>query len=131
MNLRPFYILFFAVLCSALSADTPQGSLCIPPVPQKPILMSAPGLNCVSEKLSFKIDSMPDRPWPMKESISTSDLDLGLRHGIVIMCDGKAQQSFRFRYSEYKTTKLCLFINDLYKTAQLWEDKDSPWCKCK
>ena len=39
----------------------------------------------------------------------------------MISCDGKPQQSFSFRFAELKTNDLCLFINDLYKTAQLRE----------
>jgi hypothetical protein len=93
--------------------------------------MAAPGLICASEKLSFTIDSLPKRTWPIKESVKFDDLDLSASHRVVIFCEDKAQQSFKFRYSEFRTRKLCLFINDLYKTAQLWEDKQSPWCKCK
>ena len=131
MNLKRSRILLIAIPCPALSADTPKGSVCISPVPEKPIPMSAPGLNCASGKLSFRIDAIPETPWPVRESIKIGDLDLGGRHRVTIMCDSKPQQSFRFRYSEYEKTKLRLFINDLYKTAQLWEDKDSPWCKCR
>ncbi len=93
--------------------------------------MAAPGLICASEKLSFNIDSLPRRTWPIKESVKLDGLDLSVNHRVVIFCGDKAQQSFKFRYSEFRTTRLCLFINDLYKTAQLWEDKRSPWCKCK
>lgn len=67
----------------------------------------------------------------MKESMTISALDLAAPHRIVVSCESKAQQSFKFRFSDFKTRKLCLFINDLYKTAQLWNDKDCPWCKCK
>ena len=44
----------------------------------------------------------------------------------MVLCNGKPQQSFRFRFSEFKTKELCLFINDLYQTAQLWEARKSP-----
>jgi len=118
------------ILCPALAAEPSKGSLCIAPIQEKASPVSAPGLNCDSEKLSFKIDSMADRPWPTRESVRIDDLGLGERHRVVVLCGGKPQQSFRFRFSEYKGPKLCLFINDLYKTAQLWEDKDCPWCKC-
>jgi len=29
------------------------------------------------------------------------------------------------------SSDLCLFINDLYQTAQLWRPRDARWCKCK
>jgi hypothetical protein len=49
----------------------------------------------------------------------------------MVLCDGKPQQSFRFRFSTFKSNRLCLFINDLYQTVQLWKLKESPWCKFK
>jgi len=58
-------------------------------------------------------------------------LDAAAAHRVVISCNGKPQQSFRFRFSDFKTRELCLFINDFCKTAQLWESKGTPWCKCK
>lgn len=63
--------------------------------------------------------------------MSLTGLDLKLRHRMVVFCEGKRQQSFRFHLSDYKTGKACLFLNDLYLTAQLWEPKEAPWCKCK
>jgi hypothetical protein len=93
--------------------------------------MSVPGLNCESEKLSFNVDSLPARAWPVTESVRIDGLRLDVKHRVVLFCNGKAHQSFTFRYSDYRTRKLCLFINDLYKTGPLWEDKQSPWCKCK
>jgi len=74
---------------------------------------------------------MAEKSWPLAESLKIDGLDLSVKHRVVVTCGGKAQQSFEFRHSDYKTTKLCLFINDPYKTAQLWDHKASPWCKCK
>jgi len=117
-------------------ADSALGSLCIAPGPELP--KSPDGqvvlrgeLFCEVEKLSLKIDSQPTRPWPVKSSARIDGLDLKVSHRVVIFCEGKAQQSFRFSYSEFKSRELCLFINDLYGTVQLWEKKRSPWCKCK
>jgi len=88
-------------------------------------------LFCGSGKLSLRIDTLQAVPWPNKKSLKIEDLDLTSRHRVVISCDGKPQQSFRFRFSEFKTGDLCLFINELYQTAQLWEPKQAPWCKCR
>ena len=95
-----------------------------------PAPFSAPGLYCDSEKVSLKIDTQTV-PSPIRESVKIARLDLTTRHRVVVFCDGKPQQSFSFRFSEFKTSELCLFLNDLYKTAQLWEAKRCPWCKCK
>jgi len=131
MRPKLFAILIVGMLCPTVSPESRSGSLCVAPVAEKPMPTGAPGLICASEKLSFAIDSLPKRTWPIKESVKFDALDLSVSHRVVIFCEDKAQQSFKFRYSEFKARKLCLFINDLYKTAQLWEDKQSPWCKCK
>jgi hypothetical protein len=126
-----YAIFIVGMLYPVTSPEPGSGSLCVAPIAERPIPMAAPGLICASEKLSFTIDSLPRKTWPIKESIKFDGLDLGASHRVAIFCEDKAQQSFKFRYSEFKERKLCLFINDLYKTAQLWEDKQSPWCKCK
>jgi len=93
--------------------------------------MSAPGFFCDSAKLSVKIDAQQPTAWPVKENVKIDGLDAAATHRVVVFCNGKPQQSFRFRFSDLKTRVLCLFINDMYKTAQLWESKGSSWCKCK
>ena len=119
------------LLCVPALAELPKGSLCVAAIPEKPNASSTPGLGCKSGKLSFKVDAMAEKSWPTSESLKIEDLDVMQRHRIVVSCDGKPQQSFRFTYSQFETKKLCLFINDFYKTAQLWDDKSSPWCKCR
>jgi len=91
---------------------------------------SAPGLYCDSSKVSLKIDAQLV-PAPIKQSVKIAGLDPAARHRVIVLCGGKPQQSFTFRFSEFKSHDLCLFLNDLYKTAQLWERKQCPWCKCK
>jgi hypothetical protein len=110
-------------------AQKVQGSICVAPV--LPPIMSAPGLDCQSGNLSFRLDAQKGVPWPHRESRKIEHLDLDQRHRVTVLCDGKPQQSFRFRFSEFRTKELCLFINDLYQTVQLWEPRLSPWCKCK
>jgi len=119
-----------ALAGSASPEESATGSLCSAPVLEKPIHASAPGLFCSSEKLSLKIDETT-MPWPIKQSLKIDALDAAVRHRVVVLCNGKPQQSFGFRFSDHKATDLCLFLNDLYKTAQLWEDKRCPWCRCK
>jgi len=114
----------------ALSAEREGGSICVAPAPEKPDPRSAPGLFCNPEKLSLRIDETT-MEWPTKESAKIGTLNITARHRLVVLCDGKPQQSFGFRFSEFKSTELCVFLNDLYKTVQLWEVKRCPWCNCK
>jgi len=122
-------------------AGAGSGSVCIAPVLEKPILGSAPGLFCESQKLSLRIDTHETVPWPVipelhenyqiGNGLKIDALGTATRHRVVVFCNGKPQQSFTFRFSDFESGQLCLFLNDLYKTAQLWEAKRCPWCKCK
>lgn len=131
MRRKTIALLIVLLLSAQLSAGSESGIVCVAPVPEKASPYSAPGFFCESKKLSLKIDEQQAVPWPINESIAIGSLDLAALHRVVIFCKSKPLQSFKFRFSEFKTRKLCLFINDFYKTAQLWEDKDCPWCKCK
>ncbi len=121
-----------AILAPLLIGQIGAGTICVAPLPkQLPKTAATPELFCPSGKLSFKIDGEKAVPWSREESAEIAGLDLNQRHRVVVLCDGKAQQSFSFRFSEFKEQQLCLFLNDLYQTAQLWERKRSPWCKCR
>lgn len=125
-------ILILLLLGPSISAETEEGSICIATVPAKATLTAGtPDLFCESENLSLRIDSQEAMPWPIKESVLITGLDVTTRHRVVVFCGGKPQQSFFFRFSQFKTKKLCLFVNGFYKTVQLWDSKQSPWCKCK
>jgi hypothetical protein len=63
--------------------------------------------------------------------MKVDDLDMAAKHRVVVYRAGKPQQSFGFRFSGFEENKACLFLNGLYWTAQLWEPKRAPWCKCK
>jgi hypothetical protein len=119
------------LLVRSASAVEGRGSICIKPIPNKKPSRAAPGLFCDSGNLSMKIDSQEPIAWPRDGSRKLVDLDLTARHQVMVLCDGKRQQTFKFRFNEFKSDELCLFINDLYQTVQLWEKSRSPWCKCK
>jgi hypothetical protein len=130
LKLTAVILLAALLLRPALAAET-QGTICIAPIPVGAPTTSAPGLMCVAGNLSLRIDSQSAMAWPRGGSQKIEGLDVGAPHRVVVLCDGKPQQSFRFRFSQFKSQKLCLFINDLYQTAQLWEASRSPWCKCR
>ena len=123
-------VLFAACpVCSSQSANPDSASMCVAPNSDESVARCAPGL-CDSGRISFKIDDRPVLPWPKAESMKISDLDAAAKHRVVIYRAGKPQQSFRFHFSEFKENKACLFLNDLYWTAQLWDPSRAPWCKC-
>ena len=112
------------ILAGSLYGQSETRSLCVAPnsaeTPQR--CGGAPGL-CASGKISIRIDRLSAQPWPKSESVKIDGLSAGERHRIVIYRAGKAQQSFTFRFSDFTSTTPCLFLNDLYWTAQLWEPK--------
>jgi hypothetical protein len=126
------FLLLLLLSSTAFAADSQEGSICVAPIPKEaPTTAGTPELACPSGKFSLKIDDRPLIVWSSNASVKIDDLDLTVRHRVTIFCNGKPHQSFRFRFSEFKSKQLCLFLNDLYQTAQLWETKGSPWCKCK
>jgi hypothetical protein len=125
--------LSLALAILAQSQSPARGSLCVAPVAQLPPATAAtPDLFCDSGKLSLKVDDRTPQPWPRTKGITIDDLDFRARHKIVVQCDGKPQQSFRFTFSELESRDLCLFINDMYQTVQLWPRHRSPKsCRCE
>jgi len=126
--------LLVMLLCQPSLAQQEYGSLCISPAPGDDVPKTT-GVDslCFDFKFGLKIDQQKAFSWSTKESVKIDRLDLGARHLVVVYCDGKPHQSFYFRFSEFKNRNLCLFLNDFYKTVQLWDPKESPtpWCKCK
>ena len=124
-------IIAVLLLCRPLVAQEKSGAICVAPIPHRPPSTAAtPELFCRSGNFSLRIDSQNVITWPKDKSISVTGLDLNGSHRVVVLCDGKPHQTFKFRFSEYRVAKACLFLNDLYWTAQLWEPEQAPWCKC-
>lgn len=118
----------------AFSLEKEAGSICIDPLP-KPIegrrVVGRGSVRCDAEKYSFKIDAQPLRPWPEKEAIKIENVDMAAYHRVTVFCGSKAMEAAGFDFSGVKSKKLCLFLNDLYWTIQIWESKSVPWCRCK
>jgi hypothetical protein len=115
----------------AANAEQGDCSMCVARVPAQPPVTSAPGLLCESGRLSLQVGAQPSIPWPQTDGVRIELPAAGRSYRVTVLCDGKPQQSFRFRFSEFKSKDLCLFINDFYQTIQRWEAGRSPWCKCK
>jgi hypothetical protein len=122
---------------TVLVAQEDAGLLCVAPFP-KPIckgdvcLSGAQGFSCASGDVSLKVDSRKPVPWPKEQSMSLTGLAIDTPHRVAILCDSKPIQSFKLHFSDFKSNKACLSVNELYGWVQLWElDKHAPWCKCK
>jgi hypothetical protein len=127
-------LLVVVLACPTFSSESEEGWICVSPVPARPP-SHVSGELCNSGVLSVRVDARESHPWPHKDGLKIDDLDLTQSHFVVASCDGKPVQSFRFQFSEYKASGLCLTFEDLfdgYEGMRLWDAKHAPWCKkCK
>jgi hypothetical protein len=130
LRLTHFFPLVVLLLGPPVSAQSGWGSVQIVRAFENPLFYFAPGSSCDSANLSVKIDARRPTAWPTKRNIKIGKLDVTVTHQVVVSCAGKPQQSFKFRFSDFKTNELCLFISHFYKTIQLCESKGNPSCKC-
>jgi hypothetical protein len=132
MRLLRILLLTGLLVTPVFSAELDQGSVSVAPIPVKPPnTFATPDLVCRPRNIALKFDSRQNISWPHQDGMKIEGLDISQRHTVVVLCNGKPQQTFRFRFSEFKENKLCLFIDGLYQTVELWELKKSPWCKPK
>jgi hypothetical protein len=122
-------LLVLLLACPAIMAQTERGTLYVKPNSSESPTRVSPGQCYNPATLTLKIDKRAPIPWPHKESVRIDDLDVNVRHLVVLTSDGKNVQSFWFRFSDFKTTDLCIRF-DGYQGVQLHE-KNSPLCKCQ
>jgi hypothetical protein len=122
-------------LASSIGADSISGKettiSVAPPADARPRKMAPDDLVCSSGILALKIDGQPPMPWPGAGTrLKTIEgLDPRASHDVVVLCEGLPRQSFRFRFSNFQSRDLCLFINERDGTAKLWNRSQSPWCQ--
>src|SRR4029077_20395963 len=106
-----------------------RGTVCVAPNLTEPPKLVSPGGDYNPATRTIQIDKRQPITWPHKESAQIGDLDLSERHLIVLTSDGKRIKSFWFRFSNYRSSELCVDF-DGYQGVRLQETKSSPWCKC-
>jgi hypothetical protein len=123
-------LLLPAVLAGA--ARPASGSLCIAKFRDSESSRSAPGFDCLAGSRALQIDTRARMPWPQHTSEEISDVPLEGVRRIRLFCDGRPLQSFTFRFSQFPSTRLCLYLDDMYQTPQLkTRSRQTPWCDCK
>jgi hypothetical protein len=78
--------------------------------------------------LMFRIDNRTKTPWPQKMGFKIEGLSLQEKHLVIVYSGGKPIQSFRFRFSDYNKTELCLLF-DGYGGPELRPMSKSCCCK--
>jgi hypothetical protein len=116
-----------AVANGPASGHQDSGTLCVLPNSAKPPTRFAPGGEYNPATLTIRIDNREPIPWPHKQLVKIENLTLIGRHIIVLTSDGKPLQSFWFRFSEFKDTRLCVYF-DGYQGVQLADKYSGHWC---
>ncbi|HMC32168.1 MAG TPA: hypothetical protein VKL99_15145 [Candidatus Angelobacter sp.] len=111
------------------------GSICIAAVEApntgEKSLSNPAGGNRI-QHYAVRIDDLPLVHTDSKHGFRTPPLEYARKHRVRIIGDGKPVASFYFKFDEFKTNNLCLFMNTLYETWQLWDMKETGrWCSCR
>jgi len=117
------------------AAQGGTGSVCIAariddPFWKEPATLPSGEIN--SHGLKVQVDRRPAEEWPQRKSLKIDGLDTSERHLLVVLdSSGKPIESVRFKFSDYKSTDLCMTY-DGYQGIGLQEaTRRTPWCKCR
>jgi hypothetical protein len=119
-------VLIGLLLALPAFADPKTGMLCV--IPDPPGCCDRVTVPFDLKRLMFRIDNGKKTPWPQKTGFKIEGLSLGERHLVVVYSAGKPIQSFRFRFTDYNETELCLLF-DGYGGPDL--RPMSKLCHCK
>jgi len=119
----------------SVTAQRGTGSVCVAariddPFFKEPAALPNGEIN--SHGLKVRVDRRPVMEWPQRKSLKIDGLDTSDRHLLVVLdSSGKAIESVRFKFSDYKSTELCMTY-DGYQGIGLQEaTRRTPWCKCR
>lgn len=116
-------------------AQQGMGSVCVAARIDDPFIKEPaipPNGEINSHGLKVRIDKRPAEEWPQRKSLRFDGLDTSERHVLVVLdSSGKPIESVRFKFSDYKSTNLCMSY-DGYEGIGLQEaTRKTPWCKCR
>jgi len=117
-----------------ICAQKGSGSVCVEARADDPFWKESatlPNGQIHSHGLKVKIDKRLATAWPEQKSLKIEELDTSERHLLVVLdSSGKPIESTRFKFSDYKSTELCMAYNG-YQGIGLHEaTRRTPWCKC-
>jgi hypothetical protein len=110
------------------------GQVCVapalPPAPGPKSLANPAGENRIKQ-YAVQIDSLPPVTVDPKAAKVILNIPSKEVHWVRIKGDGKLVESFKFKFSDFPSKRLCLFFNELYETWNLWDAKQArSICKC-
>ena len=108
------------------SAEPKTGILCV--IPDPPGCCTLVTVPFDLKTLMFRIDNGKKTPWPQKTGLKIEGLSFEEKHLVVVYSGGKPIRSFRFRFTDYNETELCLLF-DGYGGPDLRHMTKSCHCK--
>jgi len=114
------------LLALPTSAEPKTGMLCV--IPDPPGCCDRFNIPFDLKTLMFRIDNGKKTPWPQRLGSKIEGLSLAEKHLVVVYSSGKPLQSFRFRFTDYGETELCLLF-DGYGGPDLRPMSRSCGCK--
>jgi hypothetical protein len=128
-------LLVFALMFSHLaSAQQDGGSVCVAARADDPFWKESatlPDGKINSHGLKLKVDKRPAVLWPLGKSLKVEGLELSERHALAVLdSTGKPLEALRFRFSEYKSTELCMTYDGYQGMGMQEVSRRTPWCKC-
>src|SRR5438128_1344845 len=136
MRILVAYLLATSLAYSqAVSSEAVTGSLCVAavqqPKPGEKFSAEPKGLYRV-RVFSIQIDNQPTIRALADRGVLVGPLSLKDKHTIRIFGDGRQVESFRFKFSSYPSSELCLLYERFYQNWFLWDCKQaSAWRLCK
>jgi len=131
--MRPLLAMVLVMTMGPLvSAQSEFGSVCVAPNPRPKVEIEVWPKDVYNPAtLAVRIDKRRAVSFPRKDCIKIPSLDLNSPHVISLMSDGKIFDSFRFRFSDYKSTQLCLLFDGVGAPELKEDTRYTPWCTCK
>jgi hypothetical protein len=116
------------------TAQQGKGSVCVAARIDDPFIKqpaTLPNGEINSHGLKVKVDQHVEE-WPQRNSLKIEGLDTRERHLLVVLdSNGKPIESVRFKFSDYRSSDLCMAY-DGYQGIQLRDaTRRTPWCKCQ
>lgn len=132
-------ILFMLCIMSASSLGTDLGRVCIAPLPTPKEGIPPPWKIDSSNGLTDFYVKINDRE-PIQTSSSKvvwlNEINPAMEHSITILKGTTTKEQFSFNLNNYtfknrSKKDLCLFVNTLYLTWQLYKvEQTGKWCPC-
>jgi hypothetical protein len=134
-RIGPLAALALLAIPLPLQAQDAFGQVCIapadPPAPGQKSLRNPAAGNRVRQ-YTVQIDSLPPVAVSTQTTQLVKDIPTAGAHWVRIKGDGKPVASFKFKFSDFPSSQLCLFFNELYESWNLWDSKQAKSiCKCK